>query len=150
MEGVQNLNVSQNASAAVAHTSAGISCQNLHLNASKLERTPGTDTVSFSGNGKQNMSIQKPEVSTGKKWALGLSSFFIPGLGQGINGQWGKGAGFFLGYSASLVTATAVCVAHALANASLGMTPLLFLAPLSVRIWSIVDAVKNAKPDCEE
>lgn len=39
----------------------------------------------------------KDEASTGKKWGVGLGSFFIPGLGQAINGQWAKAAGMFAG-----------------------------------------------------
>ncbi len=36
----------------------------------------------------------KDDASSGKKWGVGLGSFFLTGLGQAINGQWGKAAGF--------------------------------------------------------
>lgn len=73
----------------------------------------------------------KDEASGGKKWGVGLGSFFLPGLGQAINGQWGKAAGFFGGSIAATVVANK--------NLLLGG-----LAGLGVSIWSIVDAVKSA------
>lgn len=86
-----------------------------------------TNPVSFSGTDKtvQEAQMPKKEASTGKKWGVGLASFFVPGLGQAVNGEWGKAAGFFLG--------TAVTFS--------------LLGPIALipAIWSIVDAVKNAK-----
>ena len=77
----------------------------------------------------------KEEASTGKKWGVGLASLFCPGLGQGINGQWGKAAGMFGGYiAASLLPLTK--------NSS--ATIIGCLGALGIGIWSIVDAVKNA------
>ncbi len=73
----------------------------------------------------------KDEASTGKKWGVGIASAFIGGLGQAINGQWGKAAGFFAG---TLATGFLTKV-----NKPLG-----FISGLGVEIWSIVDAVKNA------
>lgn len=36
------------------------------------------------------------EATTAKKWGVGVASV-LPGLGQAINGQWGKAVGFVLG-----------------------------------------------------
>lgn len=74
----------------------------------------------------------KDDASTGKKWGVGLGSFFLPGLGQAINGQWLKAAGFFGG---SLVAG----------NVLTKYNPILGgLTTLGICIWSTVDAVKNA------
>lgn len=103
-----------------------------------LERTPATDVVMFS---KTNKDFELPkdpakeapkEASTAKKWGVGIASAFLPGLGQAINGQWGKGLGFFLGSGATAALTVAFPPAGLIAAAGVG-------------IWSIVDAVKNAK-----
>ncbi len=59
-----------------------------------------------------------------------LASFFLPGLGQFVNGQGGKGVAFLLSYITSLV----------LILAFVGI----FLAPI-VWIWSMVDAYSGAQ-----
>lgn len=106
----------------------------------ELERTPVTDTVSLSTkNNAEKVEPQKPkaqpkEAGSGKKWGVGIASAVIPGLGQAINGEWGKAAGFFFGgIAASVVAATTA--------------PLIGLAGLGLGIWSIVDAVKSAKAE---
>lgn len=76
------------------------------------------------------------EASTGKKWGVGIASFFISGLGQAINGDWGKAAGFFIGSVVTTVAATRGKLATALVAG---------LASLGITVASIVDAVKNAK-----
>ncbi|MCM1004483.1 MAG: hypothetical protein NC408_09100 [Candidatus Gastranaerophilales bacterium] len=73
----------------------------------------------------------KDEASSGKKWGVGLGSFFLTGLGQAINGQWGKAAAFFGGAVAAGFVSKS--------NPVLGG-----LAALGITIWSTVDAVKNA------
>ena len=83
------------------------------------------------------------EGSTGKKWGVGIASLFIPGLGQAINGQWGKGIGFFLGE-----VVTEILASFALAKPSIGITGAVL--GLGNRIWSIVDAVKNAKSEVQQ
>lgn len=107
--------------------------------APKLERTPNEDTVNFSGNNKKFPKNQNPpkEASTGKKWGVGIASGLIPGLGQAINGEWGKAAGFFLGNVA-------------LNGMAFAVSPLLAIPALGINIWAIVDAVKNAKSNKEE
>ena len=102
----------------------------------KLERTPNVDTVSFSSNEKnieENKNLKK-EASTGKKWGVGIASGFIPGLGQAINGKWGKAVGFFLGNIALNTLAFTV-------------SPFIAIPALGISAWSIVDAVNNAKAD---
>ena len=73
----------------------------------------------------------KDEASSGKKWGVGIGSFFCPGLGQAINGQWGKAAAFFGG---------------GIGAAMLGKVNFLAgqLGMIGVCVWSIIDAVKNA------
>lgn len=73
----------------------------------------------------------KDEASGGKKWGVGIGSCIIPGVGQAVNGQWGKAAAFFGGSLATSFLAKS--------NLMLGG-----LATLGVCIWSTIDAVKNA------
>ena len=99
----------------------------------KLERIPSVDTVSFSGNDKTLEGNKlKEEASSGKKWGVGIASFLIPGLGQAINGEWGKALGFLAGRIGISLALGFACPPLAIAT-SLGLT-----------IWSTVDAVQNA------
>lgn len=110
------------------------------MTAPKLERTPQTDSIDFKGNevAPQNDNAKK-EASTGKKWGVGIASGFIPGLGQAINGEWGKAAGFFFGgIGAQFLTAKLT------KNNICGL-----IAGSCMSILSIVDAVKNVKPKTE-
>ncbi len=59
-----------------------------------------------------------------------IASFFVPGLGQFVNGQGGKGVAFLLSYIGSLV----------LILVFVGV----FLAPI-VWIWSMIDAYSGAQ-----
>lgn len=80
------------------------------------------------------------EATTGKKWGVGIASAFISGLGQAINGDWGKGAMYFL------TNLGASFVAGALAHSGkIGAAVVVGLGALGINIASIVDAVKNAK-----
>ena len=82
------------------------------------------------------------EGSTGKKWGVGIASAFCPGLGQAINGQWGRGIAFFG------ATALASMLAVALAfKGKIGATCLASLGITGLEIASIVDAVRNAKSE---
>ena len=105
--------------------------QPVPIEISPLERTPEADIVEISG--KNNTENSKKEASTSKKWGVGIASTFIPGLGQAINGDWGKAAGFFLG--------------NATFNILAFSNPLLFIPAAAINICSIVDAVKSAKAD---
>ena len=82
------------------------------------------DVVEINNNGNA-----RKEASTEKKLLCAACSFFIPGLGQAINGQWGKAVGFFVG--SIFLTPISIC--------SLG------LLGIPYQIWSAYDAAKNAK-----
>lgn len=71
------------------------------------------------------------------------SIIFIPGLGQAINGQWGKGIGFFLGE-----VVTEILASFAIAKPAIGITGAVL--NLGNRIWSVTDAVKNAKSEVQQ
>ena len=77
----------------------------------------------------------------------GVASFFIPGLGECILGEWGRGLGKFFG-NAALVSAAAVFTQAGFYSEEGG--PLIVAAAcyagaLGLNIWSIVDAVRIAK-----
>lgn len=57
-----------------------------------------------------------------------ILSFFLPGLGQMIKGQVGKGIGIFFGFAFSLILIFTVIGA---------------IVPLIIWIWQIVDAYNN-------
>ena len=143
--GLQNCNVAQCKTAAVpekvylSDSQVQQLAKELSANGVSLERTPVTDVITFS---KTNQKPELPEDSTkeapkkasgAKKFGVGLASAFLPGLGQAVNGQWGKGLAFFFG--------TGVAGAAAMLAGPVGLA-----AYAGVGIWSIVDAVKNAKP----
>ena len=94
------------------------------------------------------------EASTGKKWGVGIASAAVCGLGQAINGEWGKAAGFFV--AGNFIPPVIAAVAGGIVGlkggkiGSLGgpMAMLGLLASIVVpRVWSIVDAVKNASTE---
>lgn len=84
----------------------------------------------------------KTEGSTGKKWGVGIASAFMTGLGQFINGEVGKGFGFLVAGLATYVATTLGAM-----KGSKGLYLGGALATLGTVIWSIVDAVKNAKSE---
>lgn len=97
-----------------------------------------------------NPKVYHPQVGDpySRGWA-GAASFFIPGLGQGIDGEWLRGLAFFGGSVACNVLAFST--AHY--ETSQGYTRVEFtgisaftaLAALGINIWGIVDAVQVAK-----
>ena len=75
---------------------------------------------------------------------VGLASTFVPGLGQVINNDWGKGVTFFAGN-------IALQSLYLLALLRGGMpSPLAGLGGLGLGIWSIVDAVKNSRTEIKQ
>lgn len=104
----------------------------------KSERTR---LISIEKHNDYEARIYETPASTGKKWGVGIASFLCSGLGQAINGQWGKAAGFFFG-SLGL---------GAISGVSMRTNPTLSiisgLGTLGIGIWSIVDAVRNAKTE---
>lgn len=97
----------------------------------------------------------------------GVASFFIPGLGQCIDGEWGRGIGIFAGHLGfSLLEATEVSLmfysaadgsyyfrdnglpstsSNALFGASLCAALITSAAHFAYTIWNICDAVNVAK-----
>ena len=84
------------------------------------------------------------EASTGKKWGVGIASAAVCGLGQAINGEWGKAAGFFFG------TIAASALGFILGGGKAKGLALSYLMGGAVGIWSIVDAVKNASSEISQ
>ena len=56
-----------------------------------------TQLVSIEKHPDYEARVYETPASTAKKFGIGFASASIPGLGQAINGQWGKAAGFFFG-----------------------------------------------------
>ena len=110
---------------------------------------------------------QNIKPKTGKKTAVGLSSFIVPGLGQAVNNQWGKGALFLAGTTAiriparKLVQKMTIDLAHNLKKApeqawnnliqskDTKKFALALLGMFAIQLISVVDAVKNTKADVE-
>ncbi len=116
------------------------------------------------------------KASTTKKVGLGVASYLLPGLGQIINGEIGKGLAFFgasilasIGYTIAKA-GTLKCTGKEVVNMFSPETRNLKfdmrmpkiehvknkagivvfgLAYLGSKIWAIVDAVRKAKPDIE-
>ena len=84
--------------------------------------------------------VYETDGSTGKKWGVGIASAFVPGLGQAINGQWGKGFAFLAGAVLPQIIGGVAGISGKAGTAILGG-----LVSVGVGIWSIVDAVKGAK-----
>ena len=106
--------------------------------------------------------------TTGKKIGVGVASYCIPGLGQAINGQWGKAAGFFAGIMGGRAIYRSVVLNPVIKEAlelytktangkeKLDILTKSFKKNLigifagsilltGATVWTIVDAVKNAK-----
>lgn len=77
----------------------------------------------------------------------GVASVFIPGLGECINGEWGRGLGKFFGNVALLTAGSIASLEFAYTGLiGYGVSSLVFCsAALGIEIWSIVDAVRIAK-----
>lgn len=97
----------------------------------------------------------KNEASTGKKVGVGLASTCVPGLGQAVNGQWGKATAFFFGSMlAQCITTLPIIMSGdkndgKLLNPKINSTKMLLpiIVAMGIGIWSIVDAVKNASTE---
>lgn len=99
-----------------------------------------------------------PEIGDVNNPAIsGVCSFFIPGLGQVVSGETGRGIAFFGGYIGCLLVAEAGAIQitsnlayyryNNIGNSNAGVgTFLIGLGGMAfVEVWSIVDAVKVAK-----
>lgn len=103
--------------------------------------------------------VYERPASTGKKVGVGVASFALPGLGQAINGQWGKGLGFFAAtFVAIPIIMVAIMAKNMPKNLSLGSVIEFFNTPEMKKFqiltigtnWimrglATFDAVKNAK-----
>ena len=89
-----------------------------------------------------------PEIS-------GIASFFIPGLGQCVDGEWGRGIGFFaanmglnvlvLGSLAAVVSDYATTDEFGGDGGAAALLGCALLGQAVVYIWNICDAVRVAK-----
>ncbi len=86
----------------------------------------------------------------------GVASFFIPGLGECILGEWGRGLGKFFGNMALMSAASISLYAGFYAGYyegnyeegvgwPIGVAAVCFAGAVGPNIWSIVDAVRIAK-----
>ena len=80
----------------------------------------------------------------------GVASAFIPGLGECINGEWGRGLGKFFGNVALMTTANVFVQKsyidpYPTYNTDIAVAVVCYAAALGLDIWSIVDAVRIAK-----
>lgn len=97
----------------------GIRSVNANYSASSVNSIPKTnynscgDTVCFTGKKKAEDAEPKKKSSVIHKGLVAMTNCFFPGLGQAINGQWGKAAFFALG--APAVVLGAMCVSLPLA-----------------------------------
>lgn len=98
-------------------------------------------------NRKEYVSTPYDKYSRG--WAA-VGSAVIPGLGQALDGEWGRAAGFFFG-DIALRTMTALSVSSETdtqGNTTYEATPYFWgflAADLALNIWSIIDAVHVAQ-----
>ena len=79
------------------------------------------------------------------RWAAGVLSALLPGLGECVNGEWGRGIGKF---AASFGMFAVFAISRPSRIDYDGNDFLAFLAVngyIALRIWSIVDAVNIAK-----
>ena len=86
----------------------------------------------------------KADAGSGKKLGVGISSAILPGVGQAMNGQWGKGTAFLL----SCVILEAVKIASSRKNYTAPLIASLGL--IGLRILAAVDAVKSAKTEVKQ
>ena len=115
-----------------------------------------------------NHQFYSPKPRTGKKVAVGLSSLAVNGLGQAVNGQWGKAALFLAGTTAIKLPTqffaekTALNIMRDMQTAvpeqawhnfiqskdtkKLGLA---LLGLFAIKTLSIIDAVRNTKADIE-
>ena len=72
---------------------------------------------------------------------LGFASFFVPGLGECINNEWGRGLGKFFPCFALNIAGAYFLYYEELYEVSLAC----YAASILVNIWSVVDAVRITK-----
>ena len=118
-----------------------IQIANQVLKTNATRKATSNSGINFKANAPKD-SFEKKEAktqdtekaSTAKKIGVGLASGLVTGAGQAINGDWGKAVGMFAGASLGCGVLIMIC------------PPVGIVGALAVQIWSIIDAVKNAKP----
>ena len=118
------------------------SVQSFNVNNAYQPKFKGKASVKEIDKGDYIEKHIQTEASTGKKWGVGIASAFLSGLGQFINGDVGKGFAFL---GASIATGVAAGLSFAKGSKAGYLGSL--IAGLGVEIWTIVDAVKNAKSE---
>ena len=84
------------------------------------------------------------KAGSSKTWGVGIASFCLPGLGQFVNGESAKGLQFL---ASGLI---ANVVGNNLVDKNKSKAGLLaFAISFGIRIASIIDAVKNVRPDAK-
>ena len=79
---------------------------------------------------------------------MGVASFFIPGLGECINGEWGRGLGKFGGELLLGIVAASATYANQYGDspdAAASLALACYAGIIAIDIWSIIDAVRIAK-----
>ncbi|MBR5176879.1 MAG: hypothetical protein IKW89_13285 [Bacteroidales bacterium] len=93
--------------------------------------------------------------------SAGWASAFVPGLGQAVNGEWGRAMGFFAGnfvMSTILVSSLAADAVYAIGNTAADdfdtgdgvsfVSLVALLGQAALYVWNIYDAVHVAKVKC--
>jgi hypothetical protein len=83
----------------------------------------------------------------------GVASFFIPGLGQMMSGENGRGLGFLAGYTGWIVGSSVVIIYETVSRidehsekANIGLILIIgAVGAISIDIWSVTDAIRVAK-----
>ena len=111
--------------------------------------TPGMRYSQYKDLYDKSMYIAQPGDPYSPSWA-GIASFLIPGLGQAVAGEWGRGTLFFLAnFGLGIGTAVTYYGMMNYREPYKTNNTKYFIAITAVRlaidIWSIADAVKVAK-----
>lgn len=116
-----------------------------------LERVPEKDEVVFQGKkDKQTLPTEyfqeyKVKAGKGKKVGVAIASAVVPGLGQVLNGDWGRGIAHWLGGIAlSALTGFSLLVAEGGKKSGLVGVALGVAGVIANRAVAAVNAAKNA------
>lgn len=74
---------------------------------------------------------------------VGLASFLLPGLGECICDEWGRGLGKFFGVAACSTAGTLFLTSYT--GTGIACATIFYAAALSLDIWSIIDARRISK-----
>ena len=112
------------------------------INAVNLSNSKIIQTLPFKAQEKTEDTPATPKRSlTAKKWGVGIVSFFLPGTGQMINGEGGKGAAILI--SSIILGAIYANVSNAAAKV------VLVWSGLGLILYSTINGVSNTKRDKE-